>query len=206
MIRLKNSSPSFLHLLRNAFDARTHSFISSSFNSLSTQRALKRSNFRFSVKIVCTVDVDRSNDSEISLTVILPSSCMAWRISSMTASPISVGLPGLSSSSIDSSPSRNLLCHLNTIDLETCAPSPAISIICLVSVGDFPRLTQNLIMARCSKLWFFALILEDAISINYHCTRCTVPDWFQTFTLWRHVIVLRPMWFSCNSAHFMMVK
>ena len=165
-----------------------------------------RSNFSFSVKIGCIVDMVKSNDFEMSLTVILLSSCTAWRISSIMASPISVCLKGLSSSSIDARPSRNLLCYLNTIDLETCTPSSAMYIICSVSVGDFSRLEQNLITAHFSKLLFFALILEDAISVNYHCTRFTVPDWFKTFILWHQIIVLRHIWFSCNFAHFMMVK
>ena len=81
-------------------------------------------------------------------------SCTAWRISSIMASPNCVGLPGLLSSSIDSRPSRNILCHFNTIKMETCTPSTAVSIICLVSVCYFSRLTQNLITSRRSKLWF----------------------------------------------------
>ena len=117
------------------------------------------------------------------------------------------GLPGLSSSFIDSRPSQNLLCHLNTIDLETCIPSPAVPIICLVSVGDFPRLTQNLITARCSKLWFFASILEDAISVNYHCTRCTQCQIDFNLSYYDFTsLFLCHLWSWCNSAHFMMVK
>ena len=112
------------------------------------------SHFSFSFKIVCIVDMDRPNDSEISLTVVLPSSFAAWRISSIMTSPISVGLPGLSSSSIDARPFRNLLCHINTIDMETCTSSTVISIIYLVSVDHFPRLTQTLITALCSNCDF----------------------------------------------------
>ena len=81
-------------------------------------------------------------------------SCTAWRISSTMASPNSVGLLDLLSSSIDAHPSRNILCHFNTIEMETCTPSTAVSIICLVSVCYFSRLTQNLITSRRSKLWF----------------------------------------------------
>ena len=46
-----------------------------SFSSLRTHLALKRSNFSFAVKIVCIVVIDKSNNSKISHTVILPSSC-----------------------------------------------------------------------------------------------------------------------------------
>ena len=50
-----------------------------SFNSLGTHRALKLSNFSLTIKIVCIVDMDKSNNSKISLTVILPSSCTVRR-------------------------------------------------------------------------------------------------------------------------------
>lgn len=51
------------------------------------------------------------------------------------------------------SPSFNLWCHLYTIVLDTCGPSPTASnsMNLLVSIGDFPACTQNFMTARCSK-------------------------------------------------------
>ena len=50
-----------------------------SFSSLGTHCTLKRSNYISSIKIVCIVDMDKSNNSKISLTVILTSSCTVRR-------------------------------------------------------------------------------------------------------------------------------
>ena len=46
-----------------------------SFSNLVNHPALKFFNFSFSINIICIVDMDKSNNSKISLTVILPSSC-----------------------------------------------------------------------------------------------------------------------------------
>ena len=58
-------------------DTRHAPFLSVS--SLSTHRALKRSNFSFSVKLVCIIVMDKSNKSNISLTALNPSSCAVRR-------------------------------------------------------------------------------------------------------------------------------
>ena len=51
-----------------------------SLSSLSTHRALTRSYFSFSVKIVCIVVMDKLNNSKNSLTVIILSSCTVGEV------------------------------------------------------------------------------------------------------------------------------
>ena len=50
-----------------------------SFSSLGSHRALKCCNFSFSVKIICIFDMNKSYNSNISITAILPSSCTIRR-------------------------------------------------------------------------------------------------------------------------------
>ena len=62
--------------------------------------------------------------------------------------------------------SRNSLCHLNTNGRLTECPLFACSKSCLVSVGLFPRLTQNLIKTCCSS--FDGVSIVDVLSRRYY--------------------------------------
>jgi len=87
-------------------------------------------------------------------------------LASVSLSSMTDGRSLLSLSFVDILPSRNSLCHLNTNGRLTERPFFACSRSCWVSVGFFPRLTQNLIKTRCSS--FDGVSIVDVLSRRYY--------------------------------------
>jgi hypothetical protein len=145
----KNENPSPLTHRTNSREQCNLRSRSSFFRSLGTHLALTfdiLSSFRQS----WTVDTDTPSSLDISRTVCRRSYFISCQTLSFTPIFTTDGRSHRLSSSIDSLPFQNMLCHLNTSDLQHLFVVLDAWIILYVSVGVFSIPTQNLMIGPTS--------------------------------------------------------